>query len=201
MTTIALPSVFPVLQFSMLQINNLRTFSSPYGSSENLIDLLNDCWKITLEVGISNLANAAVIEAFVNAQRGGVNTVDLYHWIRPTPRGTANGVFTLSAPASAGAESIAITGGGGQAGRTLLAGDVLGLTPMLLMVAANVTLDGSGNGVVFLTNRLRIAKVIGSAVIWNTPKAPFRLSGVPSVVYMGSQTSSMTMDYFEAITA
>ena len=200
MSTIAFPPVFPVVSFTLLQVNNIRAFSSPYGSNEILTDMLNDRWKMTIGIGITNYRNAAAVEAFVNAQRNGINTVNLYHFVRPTPQGTMTGTPTLNGAHAAGVDTIAITGGVGNAGKTLVAGDIIGLGSLLLMIAANLTLDGSGNGTATMTNRLRVAQPSGAAITWNYPTAPFRLTTVPGVAYAGTQVSGMTLDYLEAVT-
>ena len=199
MSLIALPPIFKVTSFTLLQMNSVRTFSSPYGGSQTMIDLLNDRWKISMTVGITNYRDAAALEAFVNAQRSGVNTVNLYHYARPTPRGTAAGTLTLVGDTPAGSDSIMVAGGASAANKTLLAGDLLGISPQLLMLAANVTLDASGRGLVWLTNRLRLDQLDGASVILSYPTAPFRLASVPSVTYSGTTVGSMSLDYFEAV--
>lgn len=199
MTTIALPSVFRVTQFSMPMTSNVRANSAPYGGSEQVIDLLNDRWKIHLEVGLSQMAIGAVVEAFIAALRNGVNTVNLYHYARPTPRGTMRGTLTLSSSAVINASGIVVTGGAGQAGTTLLAGDILGVGGMLVMVQDDATANSSGIVTLNLVNRLRIAQASGAAVTWNQPVAPFRVTGTPVVLYVGTRMESVSFDFVEAI--
>lgn len=200
MAVIALPSIFRVSRFAMMQENNLRVHSSPYGGSEQLVDLLNDRWKISLELGISQQAEGAQLDAFINAQRGGINLVDLYHYGRPTPRGTMRGTMTLNAAAAAGAASIVVTAGAGQAGTTLLAGDLVGVGGLLLMVQDNATANGSGVITLNITNRLRNARSSGAAVTWNQPTASFRMVGTPAVSYVGTQVQGFSMDFIELVT-
>lgn len=199
MTTVALPSVFRVTQFSMPMTANVRSNSSQYGGSEQVIDFLNDRWKIKLEVGVSQMAIGAVVEAFIASLRNGVNTVNLYHYARPTPRGTMRGILTMSAGAAIGAASIVVTGGVGQAGTTLLAGDLLGVGGLLLMVQDDATANGSGVITVNLVNRLRVAQSSGASVTWNQPSAAFRVTGNPAVLYVGTRIESVAFDFVEAV--
>jgi hypothetical protein len=199
MSTIALPSIFRVSQFAMVQEENLRVNSSPYGGSEQLVDLLNDRWKVSLEVGVSQQSEGAQLEAFINAQRGGINTVNLFHYGRPVPRGTMRGTLTLAATAAAGAASITLTGGAGQASTTLLAGDLVGVGGLLLMVQDNATANGSGVITINITNRLRVLQTSGVSVTWDHPTAFFRLVGKPTIAYVGTQVQGFSADYIEAV--
>jgi hypothetical protein len=198
-TTVSLPSVFQVTQFSMPLTANARTSSSPYGGSEQIIDLLNDRWKIHLEVGVSQMAIGAAVEAFIASLRNGVNVVNLYHYARPTPRGTMRGTLTLSTSAAIGAAALTITGGAGQASTTLLAGDIVGVGGLLVMVQDDATANGSGVITVNIVNRLRIAASSGAPVTWNQPIAPFRVTGNPAVLYVGTRIESVAFDFVEAV--
>jgi hypothetical protein len=191
--------VFRVTQFSAVLYSNVRANSSPYGGSEQIVDLLNDRWKIRMEVGVSQMDVGAVVEAFIASLRNGVNTVNLYHYARPAPRGTMRGTLTLSASAAINAASIVVTGGAGQAGKTLLAGDVLGVGGLLVMVQDDATANGSGVITVNLVNRLRVAQSSGASVTWNQPTAAFRISGNPAVLYVGTRIESVAFDFVEAI--
>ena len=197
MSLITLPAGFRPSAISLTLSSNQRVNAAPFGGSEQVVDLLNDRWLLTATLPARTHAQMAEIEAMFASLRGQVNTLELWHFARPVPRGTMRGSPTLNGAHSAGAASIAITGG--TAGGTLLAGDMLGLGGLLLMVAADVTLNGSGAGTVTLANRLRSAQSNGAAITWDRPKAPFRLVGAPLVSYLPGLGDSVSADFAEAI--
>jgi len=124
-------------------------------------------------------ADAAVWRALVLGLNGRVNQLALYDLGNPAPRGTMRGTLTLASAASAGATSITLTGGAGQAATTLLQADWLGLGQSgsqreLLAVAADATADGSGLITVSLVSPLRWAYSSGASVVWDKPTALFR---------------------------
>lgn len=199
MAIIALPSPFYVNQFSMQLDVNIRAHASPFGGSEQIVDMLNDRWKISMEIGITQFLNAAAIEAFIAALRGSTNQVNLYHYARPIPLGTLRGTITLLSSAAAGASAVVLNAGAGQAGATLLAGDILGVNSMLLMVQSPATMNGSGQATVSVVNRLRKPLSAGAEVTWSYPVAPFRLGNRPAITYVGTRAESFSMSFAEAI--
>jgi hypothetical protein len=86
-----------------------------------------------------------------------------------------------------------------QVGRTLLAGDMLGAGGQLLMVQTDCTVNGSGQIVVPLVNRLRAAISAGGTVTWNAPTAPFRLLSHSGVGYSGALAEEVTLTLGEKI--
>jgi hypothetical protein len=70
--------------------------------------LLNDRWMAYLTIPQAYPTDAAAIEAFVNSFRGQVNTVNLWHFARPAPRGTARGSLYANALAAQGAASLQV---------------------------------------------------------------------------------------------
>jgi len=198
MTAITLPTGFKPATMSLRLGVNQRVNAAPFGGSEQAVDLLNDRWLMSLRLAPRSHAEAAAYEAWIGSLRGQVNTSALWHFVRPVPRGTMRGSPTLSATAAQGASSIAITGG--TASGTLLAGDMLGVGGLLLMVAADVTLNGSGAGTVSIVNRLRSAQSSGASVTWNAPTAPFRLVSTPSITYVPGMAEAIDLDLVEAIT-
>lgn len=195
MSSITLPSQFMVSQFNLRLASSQRVMSSPFGGSEQAIDMLNDRWTCSIEVEFMNYNEAAYIEAFIAAMRGQVNTVNLYHFVRPVPNGTMRGTPTLSSAGAQGASTIYITGTG-----TLRAGDMLGLStaagPILVMVASDVTL-GTATAVT-LVNRLRAA-TNSSTVTWSAPAIPFRLLTTSGVQYVPFVANATTFDFAEVI--
>lgn len=196
MATITLPAGFAPRDFTMRLVTNQRSFSSPFGGSEQVVDLLNDRWSISLTMPSSSSANAARIEAFVNAMRGMTNTCNLYHMQRKAPRGTMRGTPTCDA-AAMGASFVWLSSAG--AGTTLLAGDLIGVQGMILMVAVDAIASGGGAMLVNVVNRLRKAIPGGSAVTWDKPTAPFRMLSTGSVNYQPGYADGVSLDFAEVI--
>jgi hypothetical protein len=188
-------SIEPISARLMLKTNQ-RANASPDGGSEQVLDMLNDRWMMYLTLPVASYDDAAAVEAFLASFRGMVNTVDLWHFARPTPRGTLDGAPTLNAAAAQGAASIPITT---TAGKTVKAGDMLGVGGLLLQAAADATANGSGVLTVTLVNRLRTALASGAAVTWNKPTAPFRLLSHSGMTYAGALAEEVTLTLGEAI--
>jgi hypothetical protein len=157
MTLLALPSTFRAESFSMQLLTNERAFASPYGGSEQVIDMLNDRWSITMTLPRGTQEDAARNEAFVNALRGMTNTCLLWHMKRRIPLGTMRGAPTAQA-AAAGAGGLVINT---TAGATLVAGDMIGVAGLLCQVFEDATANGAGVMAVNLANR-RAAHVVRS---------------------------------------
>ena len=197
MSLITLPSPFGVSS-CVLKLNvSQRLSASPFGGSEQAIDLLNDRWLMSIQLPQNSYADSQAIEAFIGSMRGQINTVALPHFARPIPSGTARGTLTLSASAAQGASSIVVTGVSPTTG-TLKAGDLLGVGSQLLMVASNCT-AAAGLITVPITNRLRAALSSGAAVTWNAPTAAFRLLDTSFVTYQRGVSSQVSMEFGEVI--
>lgn len=193
MALITLPATFKPRTCSLELFVNQRGNAAPFGGSEQVLDLLNDRWLLTCALPEGHQFKGAAIEAFIGALRGKVNTVALWHFVRPFPRGTIAGAKTLSAAAAQGASSISITATG-----TVLAGDMLGVSGLLLM-AANDATSVAGVITVPLVNRLRKALSSGAAVITDKPTANFRLHATSGVQYGPGYSSGATFDFAEDI--
>jgi hypothetical protein len=197
MSLITLPGDFKPRTVSLRMETSQRVAASQFGGAEQARDLLNDRWIMEATLPESRHDSGAWREAFIANFRGQTNWVALWHFVRPAPRGTMRGSPTLSGAHSQGAASLSITGG--TAGGTLLAGDMLGVGGLLLMVAADVTLNGSGAGTVTLVNRLRAAQSGGAAVTWDKPTALFRLLDFTGVGYSPGIASAPSFTFGEKI--
>lgn len=194
MSLIPFPSPDALVSFDMRPNVNQRGFASPFGGSEQYADLLNDRWEVSLTLPPTTGADSAVFEAYVAQMLRRVNTTNLYHFGRPTPRGTLSGSPTAQAAAQ-GAASITLNA---TTGHTLRAGDLIGVSGLLLQVAADCV-SVAGAMPVPLVNRLRRSVSAGSAVVWDRPTASFRLASQPRVVYLGGYAEGVAMDFVEAI--
>jgi hypothetical protein len=152
--------------------------SDPSGTSQ--VRLLGPPrWAIMLTSPASVLvADAATWQTTLLQLRGRINHLAAYDPARPAPRGTMRGTMTLSGSHSAGATSVVVTAGAGQASTTLLKGDWLqigsGLTGQLLMVMADAIANGSG--VITLTTEppLRTGYAGGTAVTWDKARGHYK---------------------------
>lgn len=195
MTDIALPRSFRVESFSMSLKSMQRAFASPFGGSEQVIDMLNDRWEISLSIPHRGADLQISIEAYINAMRGMTNTSLLWHMQRPQPRGTMRGAPDCQVTA-AGSGQVLIYG---AAGETLLAGDMIGIQGLLLQVREDAVADGSGHLIAKLVNRTRKFIPEGSAVTWDRPTAPFRLVSRPFVQFVPGYAQGVDFDFVEAI--
>lgn len=197
MSTIALPTLFQPLRFLPEQFVSQRVSAAPFGGSEQAVDLLNDRWVFHITLPPGNNAKSAMLESFVGALRGQVNTCDLWHFARPVPQGTGRGTLTLNAAVAQGASSIQVQGVS-PANGTFLQGDLLGVGGMLFMAAADCV--ALGGVVTFpITGRVRKALSSGAAVTWNKPTAPFRMLSTSWVGYGPALSEPITFEFGEKI--
>lgn len=201
MSTIALPVAFQPQSCLLRLQTNQRVNASPFGGSEQAVDMLNDRWLMDIELPESSQAYGAQVEAFIAAMRGQTNVCALYHFARTVPNGTASTVastWTVS-NASQGASSITITASAAQSGKTLLAGDLLSVGAQLLMVSATCTANGSGVMVVTLVNRLRTAISGSPYAVLASPTQLFRLLSAGNVTYERARASGVSLQFGEYI--
>jgi hypothetical protein len=181
MAVISLPTDLKVGVFDLaLPDYTLRSISEPTGSVQSR--LLSPP-RLMLHMGSADplsLADGAPWEVLVFQLRGGVNHLACHDIGKPAPRGTMRGTMTLSSSASAGATSLVITAGVGQASTTLLRGDWLQVgtpgptTSQLVKVMADATANGSGVITVTIEPPLRMAYSSSAAVAWDKPLAYFK---------------------------
>lgn len=172
-------------------VTNQIVNESPFNTSQQVVDRLNDVWTCYLTLPVRRHAQAAEVEAFLASFRGQVNWISLWHFVRPAPRGTLRGTLLTSGTQAQGADSLVLSGG--TAAGTVLAGDLFGAGGQILMASADATADGSGNITVPLVNRLRAAIATGQSVTWDKPTAPFRLLSHSGVNYIPGSADEVTM--------
>lgn len=195
MTLIAFPTGVVPMDFALQMKSVNRANSSPFGGSEQVIDLLNERWILAMTLPNRTRAAGAAIEAFVHAMRGMTNTVNLWHFGRPIPRGTMRGSPISWGMAQGSATQIITT----TAGATLLAGDMVAVEGLLLQASADCVADGGGILTMPLVNRLRHAVAGTTAVTWDRPSIPFRLMSSPMVQHVPGYVPTVSMDFAEAI--
>lgn len=197
MSLITLPAAFKPRTCHLRLAVNQRVQASNFGGSEQAIDMLNDRWLISCELPPRSTSEGSAIEAFIGAMRGQTNTTSVYHFARPAPLGTVRGTLTLNASAAQGASTIVVTGCSPSTG-TLLAGDMLGVSGLLLMVASDCTAV-AGVITVPITNALRKALTAGAAVTWDKPSMTARILATSDVGYEPGIAQGVTFDFGEAI--
>ena len=197
MSLITLPSTFKVRACALTMATNQRVTASPFGGSEQAVDLLNDRWMMSVELPEAAPADARWREAWIASMRGQVNWVALHHFQHPYPAGTARGTILVNGAVAQGASSIAVDGISPSTG-TLLAGDMIGIGGQLFMVAADVTASG-GAATVNIVNRVRVAIADNAAVTWSKPTALFRLLSSSAVRYTPGLASAMQLEFGEYI--
>lgn len=138
--------------------------------------------------------------------RGALNRVAAYDPGRPVPLGSLRGSLTLVGDVAVGDVTAQITGGLGQAGKTLVAGDMLGLgagygTSQLVCAVEDVAADGSGALTVRFEPPARRAFAAGTAVAWQRPRAYFvQPQGRAGWgAYSRARTNQMSIDLVEDI--
>lgn len=162
--------------------------------------------RLVLSVGLpialrrgDNTALAGIIESLLNRLTINDDWVTAWHFAREAPVGTMRGSPTLSATASRGNNTLAITGG--TASGTLKRGDMLGAGGWLFQVAADITLNGSGAGTVSIVNRVRATIASGTALVWDKPTANFATpADVNPVVHIPAVMESATLELEEVWT-
>lgn len=191
-------AAFGATNFALRMDPNNRRHTSPFSRSSQVIDLLGERWIVRLQVPLNSYAIAQQIEAFLAQLRGIDGTVQLWHLARPAPSGTMRGTPTLSATAAQGVQSLSITTS--VAGVTVKAGDMLGLGNILVMASADATAAGTALTLP-IANRLRAAVASGTAVVWDKPKAVFRLSSdtaAGDVLYEMGKAAALELEFTES---
>ena len=151
------------------------------------------------------LAEAGEWSALLMQLRGRVNVLAAWDPARPAPRGTLRGTLTLAATASAGATTVSVTGGAGQAGKTVAPGDWFQIgsglgTSQMVMCTAAATADGSGVVSLAFEPPLRTGFSSATAVTWDKPLAYYRQqtdASTWSYIAGGTAVSGLSMDLLE----
>ena len=197
MSAVTWPAGLIARGFQIGLMANQRAHASPFGGSEQVVDMLNDRWRVSLELPPALRENGGLAEGFVASLRGMTNTVALWHMARPYPLGTMRGTPVLIGDHSQGAATLAISTSTG--GETLKQGDMIGVGGLLLMVASDCVSDGVGVMSCPIVNRLRAAQLSGAAVTWNKPTAPFRKIAGESIGYVPGVAEGVVLEFVEAI--
>ncbi len=153
-------------------------FNSVFGSQS--VGVSAPGWAVNLVAPPMKESDAGAWKALLMLLDGNVNQLELWDMQRPAPLGTMRGTMTLNGAHAQGATALSVTAGAGQASTTLKQGDLLGLgsttTQQVVMVTADATANGSGVIAVNIKFPLRNAFSGGASVVWDKPKALFRMT-------------------------
>lgn len=201
MTVLTWPSGLQPSRFRLDLSVNQRVNASPFGGSEQVVDLLNDRWMCTMELPRKSIAAAAAIEGFLASFRGQNNTVGIWHMARTVPYGTATTTAStwVVSNAAQGATSLTLTAAAGQSGQTLLVGDLFSVGSLLFMVQTNCTANGSGVLTVPIVNRLRSAISGSPYAVLSSPMAYFRLLSSGGLGFSEMSSDAVSLSFGEAI--
>lgn len=151
--------------------NTQRSNDSPLSGTSQTVSMPGARWGWSLDFGDHVDARREALEAYLLRLSGREHRVQLWDLKRPRPRGTCNlsGV-TLAASAGQWAQVLQLAGCG--AGRTLLAGDWVGLPGgQVVRVVQSATADGAGAMTVEVRHMLRTAVSAGGAITLDRPSA------------------------------
>ncbi len=171
MSIIQVPTGLSVAAQTWAQQRNDFEFRSAFGAQA--LEASAPLWLSTI---MATPKRPELWQALMLQLRGKTNQLALWNMGRPQPKGTMRGTMTLGTTAQ-GATALTINAAG-QAGKTLLAGDYLGvgagLTQQVVMVVADATASGAGVVSVVTEPALRNPFTSGAGVTWYRPCALFR---------------------------
>lgn len=187
------PETWPIENCSIVLEPNVRGFASQYNNSYFAVDLLGEMFVMTGRIAIQAISEGGQYEATLNKLRG-VHLFSMHHFARPVPVGTQRGSPTLGANAAQGASVLSLANL--TVGGTFKAGDMIGVSNQLFQIADDVTFAAS-TGSVNTVNRIRTALVAGAGVVWDRPKANWRLRSPPPVSYEAAIMNPIDIELVE----
>lgn len=198
MSIIQFPMGLSISGQTWSQQRNDIEFRSAFGAQ--VLEGAGPLWSTTITAGRKK-DGIGKWQALMLMLRGRTNQLALWNMGRPVPLGSMRGVMALSGAAAQGATALSISSAG-QGGKTLLAGDYLGigtgLTQQVVMVLFDAVADGSGAVTVVTEPPLRNAASSGALIVWNRPCALFRRkSSVSQWDYEPGTVGGMMLDLLE----
>lgn len=216
MTVLSLPSgLIPSGQRWQEEREDVE-FRSVFGSQ--ILQPVAARWATELDFDDGAESGSGAFKALVLALSGG-NQVEVYDFARPAPLGTLRGTLTLAAEAEQGATTLSISSGIDGLGKTLLAGDWLGIgtgsTQQVVMVVEDVAipeyslsldfvnqeyyLETPGDFDVVIEPPLRNTFSAAESVVWDKPKALFRMrNNRPGWTHERSFARGLKLDLIES---
>lgn len=205
MSVISLPTAVKVKSLRWGQARFDLNFANGDSGAQQTRVLAPPRWTASIMApDIVSEADASEWSNLVLQLRGRVNVLALHYLGKPAPVGTMRGTLTANTAAVAGATTLSVTGGAGQASTTLKKGDWLGVNQsgtnrQLLHITADATANGSGVISVTFEPPLREAVAAASSVVWDKPTALFRQTGASSQwAHDGAIRSGYSLDLVES---
>lgn len=163
----AWPAAWKPCAFELRVIPNTRVFVGPYTPAVQTLDLLGERFAGRIDLQpTTDPIEAAAREAWSDRLKGPANTFTIWHFRLPAPQGTLRGSPTLAAGVAQLANTATIQT---IAGRTVYAGDMLGLGGQTVRVMVDAVADGAGLLAIEFQPRARAAIASGAAVTWDKP--------------------------------
>lgn len=216
-------------RFELRIVPNTRVFVGPYTPTTQVIDLLGERWFVSFDMPgrVDSLLGAA-FEAFFDRLKGPANSFSLWNLKFPAPQGTMratdsqtvlvqnSSLATVTVQNSSLATVTVVTGTpqfispvaqgantatlGALPGKTLRAGDMLGIGSQTVRIMADATSDGSGNMAIEFQPRTRSAIASYTQVVTDKPTMNFILKadGVP-VTWRPGYFEGVSVEGVEAI--
>ena len=225
MSTLTWPVGWGVSGFELRIMPNTRSFVSPYNGGTQVLDLGGERWRAIVTLPLArSLDEGLQREAFFDQLAGGVNKLALWHLRTPIPRGTVfnaasvawaitnsgspwpvtnsgspwlinDGTPVLRAAVLAGANTCFIQS---RSGRTVEAGDMLGIAGELKRVLLTSAADAAGSVSVTFAPRARSNWPAYSTVITTTqPPATFQILGEVPTAWAPGAVSGASFELAE----
>lgn len=199
MSIIQIPAGLKIAQQVWGQQRNDLEFRSIFGAQA--IEGTGPLWVASITATPYKHGQAGMWQSLMLALRGRVNQLAMWNMERPAPAGTMRGSMSLSAAAPGGSTALAIVSAG-QAIKTLLAGDFVGLgsglNQQVVMVTSNAVSNGSGVITINIEPPLRYSFAAGSGIAWDRPTALFRRkTSLSSWDISPGILSNMMLDFLE----
>ena len=205
MSTLTWPVGWGVSGFELRIMPNTRSFVSPYNGGTQVLDLGGERWRAIVTLPLArSLDEGLQREAFFDQLAGGVNKLALWHLRTPRPRGTAFTGALVAWAITDGASPWPVTNSGSPwlitdgapvikanvlagsnacvlqtlSGRTVEAGDMIGIAGELKRVLITSAADGAGSLSLTFAPRARADWLAYSTAITTTqPTATFQILG------------------------
>lgn len=223
------PADFNASGFALRLQRNTRTFTSPYSSTTQVLELGGEVWvaEVTLAATDRRLQISQRREALADKLAGGVNRLRLWHLFNETAGGTftaapvawaitdggspwpvtnsgsawpiTDGTLHLFGAVAAGGNTCTLKT---RPGRTALEGSMVSINGQLVRLMADATADASGNLALSFAPRARFDwPAYSSPIVTTRPTAVFRLRGDVPTNWSAGLVAGSTFDLIEDVNA
>lgn len=176
---LALPTTPAPVSTDINLVHIVGRSRSKFNASRQVQDWGGAFWRASVSLPAMLRATADPWLAFFSLLHGVYGTFLMGDWDRRTPRGTIAGTVLVKGADQTG-NGLAVDGA--TPATTLLKGDHIQVENRLYRVVADLTFDGSGEGIIQVEPRLRSAPADNAVVTYTSPKGLFALTSnvIPS---------------------